>query len=57
MVRIKDAKLTRVGNSFGFLIPKALIDCEILIKGENYILQIVKKAFCELCTRFLGCYA
>ena len=30
------AKLTKVGNSYAFFVPKPLIDCKVLQPGEKY---------------------
>lgn len=33
-------KLTKIGNSFGFIIPKALIDYRVLECGQEYKIKI-----------------
>jgi len=42
MVHVKSARLTRIGNCYGFLIPKALVDCDVLAFGKNYFLKILE---------------
>ena len=45
-------KITKVGNSYGILIPKALIKCGILDAGKKYIFEI-KEALTKFQTRNL----
>lgn len=39
MVEI-NSKLTTVGDSYGFLIPKALVSCKVLLKGKRYKINV-----------------
>lgn len=34
-----NSKLIKLGNSYAFLVPKALVDCNILEGGKRYILK------------------
>ncbi len=36
MVILKEKKFTTMGNTYGFLIPKVLVDCEILLRSKRY---------------------
>jgi len=31
------------GNSYGFGIPKALIDCKVLQKGQKYVIKVMRR--------------
>lgn len=33
-------KLAKHGNSYGFVIPKALIDCRVLDPSKKYVLRV-----------------
>ena len=57
MVELKK-KLVKVGGSFGFIVPKTLIDCKVLKEGDEFLITIepsaaVKQAFFGYCTRDL----
>ena len=34
------SKIIKAGNSFAFRVPKALIDCKVLDKTKEYIIQV-----------------
>ena len=38
-----NAKMTRIGNSYGFIVPKPLLDCKVLDKDKRYKLMIVSE--------------
>ena len=40
MVKIKNIKITTIGHSYGFLVPKALIDCSVLSGDKRYLVNI-----------------
>lgn len=41
MVELKK-KLVKVGGSFGFIVPKTLIDCKVLNEGDEFLITIEK---------------
>lgn len=56
MVIIK-SRIVKKGNSFGFGVPKALIDTEVLDEGKVYIWElkgIADHTKGPLCSLFLG---
>jgi len=40
MVKIKNAKLVKIGDSYGFTVPKALRDAELVEKDKEYDLEV-----------------
>ena len=40
MVEIKNKRIANIGNSYAFLIPKVLIDCDIIQAGKRYLLKV-----------------
>ena len=39
MVELKK-RLVKVGGSFGFIVPKTLIDCKVLKEGDEFLIKI-----------------